>query len=340
MTRNPSRIFVIAEAGVNHNGDMNIARRLIDAAAEAGADAVKFQTFKAKEIVTSQAGKAAYQKAATDTNESQLAMLKKLELDVAAHRGLIAHCRSRNIEFLSTPFDADSLNMLLELGISVVKIPSGEITNLPYLRKVGTKGKPIILSTGMATLAEVQAAVAVLVQAGTPESKITLLHCNTQYPTPVEDANLRAMETLACTFPDSKVGYSDHTLGISCAIAAAAMGASVIEKHFTMDKTMEGPDHAASLAPDELKAMVAGIRDVEKGLGEGTKQPSKSERENINIARRFLVAIVPIAAGELFSETNVAAKRTGCGGISPMRWDEVIGKSAPRAFQPSEVIEL
>ncbi|MCJ2164152.1 MULTISPECIES: N-acetylneuraminate synthase [unclassified Pseudodesulfovibrio] len=337
---NQAPIFIIAEAGVNHSGDMELARRLVDAAAQAGADAVKFQTFKAKEIVTDSATKASYQKSTSDADESQLAMLKKLELDTEAHEMLIAHCRKQGIEFLSTPFDGDSLDMLLELGISTVKVPSGEITNLPYLRKVGAKGKPIILSTGMTTLEEVDAAVEILTKAGMQERLITLLHCNTQYPTPIEDANLRAMNTLAKAFPNCKVGYSDHTLGIVCPIAAAAMGARVIEKHFTLDKSMEGPDHAASLDPKELKAMVAGIRDIETGLGSGTKEPSASERENINIARRFLVAAVPIAQGEPFSETNVTPKRTGQGGISPMRWDEIMNKTAPRAFQPGEVIEL
>nr|WP_321514101.1 N-acetylneuraminate synthase [uncultured Pseudodesulfovibrio sp.] len=337
---NRNSIFIIAEAGVNHNGDMELAHRLIEVAAEAGADAVKFQTFKAKELVTAQTQKAAYQKKTSGADESQYSMLKKLELDTVAHTDLIAHARKYNIEFLSTPFDADSLDMLLELGISTIKVPSGEITNLPYLRHAGSKGIPIIMSTGMTTLQEVEAAVAILVKSGTPAADITLLHCNTQYPTPLVDANLRAMKTLALAFPDCSVGYSDHTPGISCPIAAAAMGASVIEKHFTLDKTMEGPDHAASLDPEELTAMVSGIRDIEKALGDGTKQPSPSELENINIARRFLVAATPIASGEPFTEHNVAAKRTGRGGISPMRWDEIMQKKSPKDFHPGEVIEL
>lgn len=333
-------ILIIAEAGVNHNGDMALARKLVDLAAEAGADAVKFQTFRAEEIVTGSAQKAGYQKAASGAGESQFEMLKKLELDVDAHALLMDHCRKRSIAFLSTPFDADSLDMLIEMGVPVVKVPSGEITDLPYLRRVGAKGLPVILSTGMATLDEVRDAVAVLVEAGTPAGRITVLHCNTQYPTPLTDANLRAMATLAETFPECRVGYSDHTPGITCAVAAAAMGATVIEKHFTLDKTLPGPDHAASMDPVELTAMVRSVREVELALGDGVKQPSPSERANIDVARRFLVAAAPIRAGEPFSGANVAARRTGCGGVSPMRWDEVMGTPAKRDFQPGEAIEL
>jgi len=333
-------IFIIAEAGVNHNGDMDLALKLIDAAAEAGADAVKFQTFKAKEIATEQAGKASYQKETSDAEESQLAMLQKLELKDDAYGDLVEHCKKKNIQFLSTPFDCQSLDMLLELGISTIKVPSGEITNKPYLRYAGSKGVPIILSTGMTTLSEVGNAIQVLVDAGTPRNHVTLLHCNTQYPTPMEDANLRAMNTLARSFPACPVGYSDHTPGISCAVAAATMGATVIEKHFTLDKTMEGPDHAASLDPAELAAMVSGVRDIEKAMGDGTKQPSPSEMDNINVARRFLVASTSISKGESYSESNVVAKRTGKGGISPMRWDEVMGTSADRNYEIGEIIQL
>lgn len=333
-------IFIIAEAGVNHNGDMNLALKLIDAAADAGANAVKFQSFKASELTTVHAQKASYQKETSGAGESQLAMLQKLELNDKDHTLLIGHCKKRDIQFLSTPFDKSSLDMLLDLGITTIKLPSGEITNKPYLRYVGAKKKPIILSTGMTTLSEVGNAIQVLVDAGTPRYLITLLHCNTQYPTPLEDANLRAMETLARSFPACQVGYSDHTPGISCAVAAATMGAKVIEKHFTLDKTMEGPDHAASLDPTELTAMVAGVRDIEKAMGDGTKQPSPSEMENINVARRFLVAAKAIAKGEPFSEDNVSAKRTGQGGISPMMWDEVMGTPADRDFQIGEIIEL
>ncbi|EGB13995.1 N-acetylneuraminate synthase [Pseudodesulfovibrio mercurii] len=338
MQREP--IFLIAEAGVNHNGDLDLAKQLIDLAAEAGADAVKFQTFRAEEIVTDTAQKAAYQKETSGAGESQFAMLKRLELDVNAHRLLMDHCRRRNIAFLSTPFDAQSLDMLIDMGLPLIKVPSGEITNLPYLRRVGAKGLPVILSTGMATLDEVRAAVSVLTKAGTPAGQITVLHCNTQYPTPVEDANLRAMTTLAETFPECRVGCSDHTPGIACAVAAAAMGAAVIEKHFTLDKSLPGPDHAASMDPDELKAMVRSVREVERALGDGVKKPSPSERANIDVARRFLVATAPIKAGEPFTEANVAARRTGCGGVSPMRWDEVMGLTAKRNFQPGEGIEL
>ncbi|MGE4421180.1 MAG: N-acetylneuraminate synthase [Pseudodesulfovibrio sp.] len=338
MQREP--IFIIAEAGVNHNGDMALARQLIDRAAKAGADAVKFQTFRAKEIVTGSAQKADYQKAASGAGESQFEMLKKLELDVDAHTLLMDHCRARGIAFLSTPFDAQSLDMLIDMGVPVIKVPSGEITNLPYLRKVGAKGLPVILSTGMATLDEVRDAVAVLTKAGASAARITVLHCNTQYPTPMADANLRAMATLAETFPECRVGYSDHTPGITCAVAAAAMSATVIEKHFTLDKTLPGPDHAASMDPTELTDMVRSVREVELALGDGVKQPSPSERANIDIARRFLVAAAPIKTGEPFSEANVAARRTGCGGVSPMRWDEVMGLPAKRDFQPGEGIEL
>jgi N,N'-diacetyllegionaminate synthase len=261
-------------------------------------------------------------------------------LDVAAHEMLMAHCRKRNIRFLSTPFDAQSLDMLMDMGLPLVKVPSGEITNLPYLRKVAAKGRPVILSTGMTTLDEVRDAVAALTGAGLAAGDVTLLHCNTQYPTPISDANLRAMETLAREFPDCAVGYSDHTPGITCPVAAAAMGATVIEKHFTLDKTMEGPDHAASLDPVELTAMVAGVREVELALGDGVKRPSASERENIAVARRFLVAVTAIKAGEPFTETNVTARRTGCGGVSPMRWDEVMGTPARKDFDAGEAIEL
>lgn len=333
-------VYIIAEAGVNHNGDMALAHQLIDVAAEAGADAVKFQTFRATEIVTEQAQKAAYQKETTGADESQFAMLKRLELDVESHTDLMAHCAQRGIAFLSTPFDAQSLDMLLELGLETIKIPSGEITNLPYLRHAGAKGKQVILSTGMSTLDEIATAVKVLETSGTRQADITLLHCNTQYPTPFSDANLNAIRTLADTFPDCAAGYSDHTEGIACPIAATGLGARLIEKHFTLDKTMEGPDHAASIEPDELQGMVAGIRAIEQALGTGTKEPSDSERENIVIARRFLVAIAPIAKGTPFTPDNVAAKRTGVGGISPMRWDEVMQGVASRDFDRGECIEL
>ncbi|MES9994599.1 N-acetylneuraminate synthase [Desulfovibrio aminophilus] len=334
-----SRVLIIAEAGVNHNGDMALALKLVDAAADAGADAVKFQTFKAERLVTPQADKAAYQKAATGASESQFAMLKRLELDAAAHETLLTRCRERGIAFLSTPFDEQSADMLVGMGLAIIKIPSGEITNLPYLRHVGALGRRIVLSTGMCTLDEVADALRALEAAGTPARDVTLLHCNTQYPTPEADANLRAIRTLAEAFPACAAGYSDHTLGISCPIAAVALGATVIEKHFTLDRRMEGPDHAASLEPGELAAMVAGVRAVEAALGHGRKEPSPSERENILVARRYLVAARNIAAGEMFSPENVAARRTGSGGVSPMRWDEIMGRRAPRAFAAGEKIE-
>jgi N,N'-diacetyllegionaminate synthase len=337
MRRPP--VYIIAEAGVNHNGDMVLARRLVDAASAAGADAVKFQTFRAEEIVTAGAQKADYQKKSSGADESQFSMLKRLELDADAHRDLLAHCKEAGIHFLSTPFDAHSLDMLLKLGLPAIKIPSGEITNLPYLRHAGAKGKRIILSTGMCTLDEVRQAVDALAAAGMPAQDITLLHCNTQYPTPLEDANLLAMRTLQEAFPECGVGYSDHTAGITCPMAAAALGATVVEKHFTLDRNMDGPDHAASIEPDELAAMVRFIRETEQALGSGDKSPSPSERDNILIARRFLVADRPIAKGEPFTEDNMAARRTGRGGISPMRWDEIIGTPATRDYEPGEVIE-
>lgn len=330
--------LIIAEAGVNHNGDMELARQLIDIAADAGADIVKFQTFKADRLVTVHARKADYQTQTTDADESQHAMIRRLELSREMHAELIAHCRSRGIAFFSTGFDIDSLEMLDEFGMDRYKIPSGEITNLPYLRHVGKYGKPIILSTGMATLDEVGAALRVLEEAGTSRDRITVLHCNTEYPTPMRDVNLRAMVTLRETFGVT-VGYSDHTLGIEVPIAAVALGATVIEKHFTLSRSLSGPDHKASLEPGELKAMVTAIRNIEQALGDGVKQPSVSESKNRLVARKSLVASRAIRAGELFSATNLVAKRPGTG-LSPMHWDEVIGSKAPRDFAADEMIEL
>lgn len=333
-------VYIIAEAGVNHNGDHDVACQLVEAAAKAGADAIKFQTFKAEELVTAQANKAAYQKETTGSDESQLEMLRKLELNEGAHDALIACCEQHGIEFLSTPFDGESLDMLLEMGVSRIKVPSGEITNLPYLRYVGSKGKQVIVSTGMTSLQEVRDAVTVLEQSGTSRAAITLLHCNTQYPTPFADANLEAIRTLCREFPDCQIGYSDHTAGISCPVAATALGAVLVEKHFTLDRTMEGPDHAASLQPDELTAMVRGIREIEEAMGDGVKQATPSEQANVAIARRYLVAATPIKEGEPFTPENVAAKRTGAGGLSPMMWDEVMASKAPRSFTAGECIEL
>ncbi len=331
------KTFIIAEAGVNHNGSFELARKLIDVAVDAGADAVKFQTFNAEKVVSKYAPKAEYQKKTTTADESQLEMVKKLELDKVAHEELLAYCRTRNIQFLSTPFDLESIDLLNKLGLEIFKIPSGEITNLPYLRKIGALKKEIILSTGMANLGEIEAALDVLTGAGAELKDITVLHCNTEYPTPFEDVNLRAMLTIKAAFPGVQVGYSDHTLGIEIPIAAVAMGATVIEKHFTLDKNMEGPDHRASLEPDELKVMVHAIRNIEKALGNGIKKPSPSELKNKPIARKSIVATRNIRKGEPFTEENLTVKRPGTG-ISPMRWDEVIGRKAEKDYQEDEEI--
>jgi len=329
-------IFIIAEAGVNHNGSLEIAKALIDVAAQLGADAVKFQTFKADKLVSKTAQKASYQKQTTDADESQYAMIKKLELDERAHHELIEYCAQKNILFLSTPFDHESIDLLADLGMEIFKIPSGEITNLPYLRHIGSLQKEVILSTGMATLDEIDAALHVLSAAGTAKEHITVLHATTEYPCPIEEVNLRAMQTKRDTF-DIRVGYSDHTRGIEIPIAAAAMGASVIEKHFTLDREMEGPDHKASLEPDELIAMVRSIRNIEKALGDGIKRPSPSELKNIPIARKSIVASRAIAEGERLSEENITIKRPG-NGISPMRYDEIIGTVASKNYDEDEAI--
>jgi len=330
-------VFIIAEAGVNHNGSVELAKKLIDVAVAAGVDAVKFQTFKASNLVSINAKKADYQKAnMTDNEDSQYAMLKKLELDVDTHHELISYCKARDILFLSTPFDHDSIKLLDELGLEIFKIPSGEITNLPYLREIGSLGKEIILSTGMADIGEIEDALDVLKAAGTPKEKITVLHANTMYPTPMEDVNLRAMVTIGQTF-DVAYGYSDHTLGIEVDIAAVAMGASCIEKHFTLDKTMEGPDHKASLEPEELKAMVAGIRNIEKALGSTVKKPTPSEIPNMAIGRKSIISTKNIKTGELLTVDNIAIKRPGTG-MSPMRWDDVLGMVAVRDYDVDELI--
>ena len=330
------RVFIIAEAGVNHNGSVELAKKLIDVAAGAGADAVKFQTFKAQKLVSKAAKKAAYQQETTSASESQYDMIKKLELDVQTHRELIAYCKAKGIMFLSTPFDHESIELLHSLGLEIFKIPSGEITNLPYLRHIGSLGKRVILSTGMADIGEIEDALDVLTTAGTPKEKITVLHANTMYPTPMEDVNLKAMRTIACTFK-CDVGYSDHTLGIEVPVAAVAMGAKVIEKHFTLDKTMEGPDHKASLEPYELGAMIKAIRNIEKALGSGIKKPSPSEKPNMEVARKSIVAARPIAKGECFTEENLTIKRPG-NGMSPMRWDEIIGTIAQKEYETDEPI--
>jgi len=329
-------VFIIAEAGVNHNGSLELAKKLIDVAADAGADAVKFQTFKADKLVSRTAQKAQYQKQTTDASESQYEMIKKLELDEAAHHELIAYCKTKNILFLSTPFDHESIKLLNDLGMKIFKIPSGEITNLPYLRHIGSLCKEVILSTGMADLGEIEDTLDILVSSGTPKEQITVLHATTEYPCPIEDVNLRAMQTIASAF-GIKVGYSDHTNGIEVPIAAVAMGASVIEKHFTLDCAMEGPDHKASLEPHELNAMVSAIRNIEKALGSGIKKPSPSEAKNISIARKSIVASGGISKGELLTAENITVKRPG-NGISPMRLDEIIGTVALKDYQEDELI--
>jgi len=333
-----AKTFVIAEAGVNHNGSQDLAKKLVDVAVEAGADAIKFQTFKAEKLVTRNAKKASYQKSTTSEAETHYDMIKKLELDEDDHREIIHYCNEKNIMFLSTPFDHDSIVMLDNFKMPIFKIPSGEITNLPYLRDVGGLGKEIILSTGMADLGEIEDSLAVLMHAGVPKEKITVLHATTEYPCPIEEVNLRAMQTIHAAF-GVKVGYSDHTLGIDVPIAAVALGACVIEKHFTLDRSMDGPDHKASLEPVELKAMLMAIRNIEIALGDGIKRLSASEIKNKPIARKSLVANQAIKAGEVLSAENVTAKRPGTG-ISPMRIDEIIGRLATRDFSVDELIEL
>jgi len=332
-----NKVFIIAEAGVNHNGSVALAKKLIDVASEAGVDAVKFQTFKAEKLVSKNTKKATYQKDnMQDSDDSQFNMLKKLELDINTHKDLITYCKSKDIMFLSTPFDHDSIDMLNELGLEIFKIPSGEITNLPYLRHIGSLHKEVILSTGMANIGEIEDALDILMASGTKKEDITVLHANTMYPTPMEDVNLKAMVTIGNTF-DIAYGYSDHTLGIEVDIAAVAMGATVIEKHFTLDKMMEGPDHKASLEPDELKAMVQGIRNIELALGSSVKKPSKSETPNMKVARKSIVANTDIKKGDIFTEDNLAIKRPG-NGISPMRWDEIIGTTAQQNYNEDDLL--
>ena len=330
-------VFIIAEAGVNHNGSIELAKKLIDVAVEAGVDAAKFQTFKTENLVSKSAQKASYQKEnMNDGDNSQFAMLKKLELDVETHTELIKYCNSKKIMFLSTPFDLDSIDLLNELELPIFKIPSGEITNLPYLRKIGALKKRVVLSTGMADIGEIEDALDILTIAGTKKENITVLHANTMYPTPMEDVNLRAMQTIGTTF-DVAYGYSDHTLGIEVDIAAVAMGATCIEKHFTLDKTMEGPDHKASLEPHELISMVKAIRNIEIALGSSVKKPSKSETPNIAVARKSIVASKTIKIGEIFTKKNISIKRPG-NGINPMQWDEVIGTKAIKDYNEDELI--
>jgi N,N'-diacetyllegionaminate synthase len=332
------KTFIIAEAGVNHNGDIGLAKQLIDAAAEAGADLVKFQTFNANRLVTRTAKKADYQNKSTDSKESQHEMLHRLELTVDMHKILIEHCATRNIGFFSTGFDIESIDLLVSLGQDHFKIPSGEITNLPYLRHIGRLGKAVTLSTGMATMGEIEAAIEVLEKVGTARENITVLHCTTEYPTPMAEVNLRAMQSIHAAF-GVKMGYSDHTSGIEVAIAAVALGAKVIEKHFTLDRNLPGPDQKASLEPQELKAMVTAIRNIEIALGDGVKRLTPSEARNKPVARKSLVASRAIKAGESFTAENITAKRPGTG-ISPMRWDEVIGRKSRRDFAIDELIDF
>ena len=333
------KTLIIAEAGVNHNGDIAKAKALIDKGAEAGVDYVKFQTFKAANLVTKQAKRAAYQDKNTQNNVSQYEMLKKIELSQAVHQELIDYCAQKGIQFLSTGFDVESLEFLAQLGITIAKVPSGEITNLPYLRKVAALFPEVILSTGMATIEEIKDAVKVLTDNGVNKDKITVLHCNTEYPTPMEDVNLRAMLHIQQEVGVA-IGYSDHTLGIEVPIAAVALGATVIEKHFTLDKTLPGPDHKASLEPEELKAMVSAIRNIEKAVGgSGLKEVSTSEAKNKPIARKSIVASKSIERGDLLTEENITVKRPGTG-ISPMQWDDVIGKTAKKDFEEDDLIEL
>ena len=334
-----SKVLIIAEAGVNHNGSLQIAKQLVDKAVEAGVDIIKFQTFKSEKLVSKDARQAEYQQRNIGKrDESQLTMLKKLELSVKAHHELMDYCKERNIRFSSTAFDMESIYFLYSLNMGLWKIPSGEITNYPYLKKIASFHEEVILSTGMCELSDIEAALNVLIDEGVKKEQITVLHCNTEYPTPYQDVNLKAMLEIGEKF-GVKIGYSDHTQGIEVPIAAVALGASVIEKHFTLDKTMEGPDHKASLEPEELKAMVSAIRHIEQALGTGHKTISESERKNIEIARKSIVASCAIKQGEMLTEENLTVKRPG-NGISPMCWNEVVGTTAIKDFEEEEMIVL
>ena len=332
-----NRTLIIAEAGVNHNGDLELAKQLIDVAANDGADYAKFQTFSADRIVSRSALKAEYQQQTTDASETQYEMLKRLELSHEMHLELIKHCEKQSIKFLSTGFDIESVELLVGLGIDLIKIPSGEITNLPYLRFIGSLGLPVILSSGMSTMDEIGDALKILESAGLSRSKVTVLHCTTEYPTPMNEVNLRVINSIKKTF-GVIVGYSDHTVGIEVSIAAVALGASVIEKHFTLDRSLPGPDHKASLEPNELIAMVKAIRNVEVSLGSEVKEPTTSEIRNIRVGRKSIVASQKIGKGEVFSSSNLVAKRPG-DGISPMHWDLLVGQIASRDYLPDEMID-
>ena len=334
-----NKTIIIAEAGVNHNGDIETAKRLIDVASDAGVDYVKFQTFKANKIVTKQAKRADYQNKNTKDLDTQYEMLKKLELNEDSHHLLIKYCNHKGIKFLSTGFDLDSLEFLNKIGIRLAKIPSGEITNYPYLKKVAQLYSEVILSTGMSDMDDINKALAILLKFGVKKENITILHCNTEYPTPMSDVNLKAMLHIQ-TELNVKIGYSDHTLGIEVPIAAVALGARVIEKHFTLDRNLPGPDHRASLEPNELKSMVNSIRNIEKALsGSGIKEPSKSELKNKQIIRKSIIAIKPITEGEIFNNRNIGTKRPGTG-ISPMKWESVIGQASKYNFEQDQLISL
>lgn len=332
-----NKTLIIAEAGVNHNGSIEMAKQLIDVAAATGVDYVKFQTFKAEKLVTKDVKQAEYQQR-NAAEDSQYAMLKKLELSESQHEELITHCKQKGVRFLSTAFDLESIEYLHSLNLGLWKIPSGEITNYSYLKKIAQYGEPVIMSTGMCSMDDVEQALNVLLKNGLTKEQISLLHCNTEYPTPMQDVNLKAMLQLRDEF-GIKVGYSDHTKGIEVPIAAVALGAEVIEKHFTLDRTLPGPDHKASLEPNELKAMVDAIRNIEQALGDGHKHVSASEEKNMAIARKSIVAAKDIKRGELLTEENLTTKRPGSG-ISPMRWEEVIGTKAVRDFAENELIEI
>lgn len=329
--------LIIAEAGVNHNGDMNLAKELIEKAASSGADVVKFQTFNAERLVVQTADKANYQKNTNDLYETQYEMLKKLELSEYNHHELISHCKKFNIDFLSTGFDIESLDMLMRLGQSMIKIPSGEVNNFPLLRHIGNLNKEVLLSTGMSSMEDIAAALETLEESGTSRSKVTVLHCTTSYPLPMTEVNLRAMQVIKDVFKVS-VGYSDHSLGIEVPIAATALGASVIEKHFTISRNLPGPDHKASLEPEELKLMVSSIRNIELALGDGIKQIMPSEYENKLVAQRSIVASTRIKAGDVFSESNLTSKRPGTG-ISPMKWPSIIGRISNRNYEIDDLID-
>ena len=330
------KVFIIAEAGVNHNGNLQLAKRMVDIASDAGADAIKFQTFSTKDMISASTPKAKYQKDPSNPKESQKEMLKRLELNPYSHKELVKYCKEKGITFLSTPFDIGSVNLLNKLGMRIFKVPSGEITNLPYLKKIGNLKKKIILSTGISSMEEISEALTILTKNGTPKKDITVLHCNTAYPTPMKDTNLLAMLTIRDNFKIS-VGYSDHTKGIEVPIAAVALGANVIEKHFTLDRNLKGPDHRFSIEPKELKEMVMSIRNIEKALGDGSKNPSKSELKNRIAVRKSIVATRNIKKGEFFTKENLAVKRPGSG-ISPLTWDSVIGKKAVKGFRKDELI--